>query len=212
MRVLLLAGVMFLSGCSLFGISDRAMDYLQAQEQPQTRTADGKPLPVSDRYVIPPLTVTPERPGSFTVPSPQPLVEDDAGENVATLNEYRAVAMNPRLEKDGAGTLILRLDGGFAAAWAEVTDALAASDLKMTDLNRSTGTWYLAMELPVAEENRGWWSRLWGSDKTEVRTYLLKMSRARLGVYLSLLTDADSLADETLTAQVLNEIKVQLDQ
>src|SRR5690606_36956569 len=131
---------------------------------------------------------------------------------VATLNEYRAVAMNPRLEKDGAGTLILRLDGGFAAAWAEVTDALAASDLKMTDLNRSTGTWYLAMELPVAEENRGWWSRLWGSDKTEVRTYLLKMSRARLGVYLSLLTDADSLADETLTAQVLNEIKVQLDQ
>lgn len=212
MRVFLLAGVVCLSGCSLFGISDRAMDYLQAQEQPPTRTADGKPLPVSDRYVIPPLAITPEVPESFTVPAPQPLLDEMPEETVTSLNEFRAVAMNPRLEKDGAGTLILRLDGGFAAAWAEVTDALAASDLKLTDLNRSTGTWYLEMTSLVAEEDRSWWARLWGSDTTEVRTYLLKMSRARLGVYLSLLTDADTLAEETLTAQVLNEIKVQLDQ
>lgn len=213
MRIFLLVGVVLLSGCSFLGISDRAMGYLEAEERAPTRTADGKPLPVSDRYVIPPLAITPARPTGFTVPAPQPLTEEDmAAESVASLNEYRSVAMNPRLEKDGAGTLILRLDGSFAAAWADVTDALAASSLKLTDLNRSTGTWYLEMEMPVADADRSWWSRLWGSNKTEVRTYLLKMSRARLGVYLSLLTDDDTLADEALTADVLNEIKVQLDQ
>ncbi len=213
MRILLLLPLVLVSGCSLFGVRDRAMDYLQAEEQPAIRTPAGMVLATSERYPIPALAVTPQRPDSFTVPTPQPLniaaVQEDS---VASLSDYRNEALNPRLEKDGAGTLILRLDGGFAAAWAKVTDALAASSLKLSDLNRSTGTWYLQVEETVAESERGWWSRLWGSNKTATRTYLLKMSRARLGVYLSLLTDTDTLASEELTASLLNEIKTQLDQ
>lgn len=211
MRIFLLVGVALLSGCSWFGVRDRAMDYLQAEEGVATRT-DGRQLPLADRYPIPPLAEAPVRPTRFSVPAPQPLTEADINEDtVASLSDYRSEALNPRLEKDGAGTQILRLDGGFAAAWARVTDAVAASSLKLTDLNRSTGTWYLEMEEAVPEAERGWWSRLWGSNKTATRTYLLKMSRARLGVYLSLLTDADTLASEELTAAVLNEIKTQLD-
>lgn len=212
MRILLLVMVVLLSGCSLFGVRDRAMDYLQAEEQPATRTPEGVTLATADRYQIPPLAVTPARPDNFSVPTPQPLNLTVPEETVASLSDYRNEALNPRLEKDGAGTLILRLDGGFATAWAKVTDAVAASSLQLSDLNRSTGTWYLQTEEAVAEEERGWWSRLWGSNKTATRTYLLKMSRARLGVYLSLLTDTDTLASEELTAAVLNEIKTQLTQ
>jgi len=211
MRILLLLPLVLVSGCSLFGVRDRAMDYLQAEEQPATRSVDGMTLATSDRYPIPELAVTPARPDSFSVPTPQPLNVAVQEDTVASLSDYRNEALNPRLEKDGAGTLILRLDGGFAAAWAKVTDAVAASSLTLSDLNRSTGTWYLQMEEAVADEDRGWWSRLWGSNKTATRIYLLKMSRARLGVYLSLQTDADTLASEELTAAVLNEIKAQLD-
>lgn len=211
--LLLLALLVSLSGCSLFGdrFRDRAQDYLQAQEQAPTRTPDGRPLPLADRYVIPSLPVTPPRPEHFTVPAPQPLAaEDVTADSVASLSEYRSEHLNPRLEKDGAGTLILRMDGGYAAAWAAVTDAITASSLKLTDLNRSTGTWYLAMTRMASADERGWWARLWGSKEAIQDVYLLKMNRARLGVYLSLLTDEDSLADEALTEQVLNEIKAKL--
>lgn len=215
MRILLLVAVITLSGCSLFGdrFRDRAMDYLSSEEQPATQTPEGMQLAFVDRYVVPKLPVEPARPTSFSVPAPQPLnAEEAAADTVASLVDYRKEALNPRLERDGAGTLILRLDGGFAQAWAEVTDAVAASSLKLLDLNRSTGTWYLEMKRAVAEQERGWWSRLWGTNKEVTETYLLKMSRARTGVYLSLLTDADTLADEALTDAVLNEIKTKLGQ
>lgn len=212
MRILTLAVMVLLSGCSLFGdrFRDRSLDYLNADEQPVTQTPEGVALTTVDRYVIPPLSVIPAKPTAFVTPSPEPLL-DDAAETTASLNDFRQELLNPRFELDGAGTQILRLDGGFANAWSKVTDALAASSLKLTDLNRSTGTYYLEMTRDVAREHRSWWSRLWGTGETVTEQYLLKMNRARLGVYLSLLTDNDTLADTALTETVLREVKAQLE-
>ncbi|MCD8521234.1 MAG: outer membrane protein assembly factor BamC [Saccharospirillaceae bacterium] len=215
MRILLLPAVAMLSGCSwMFGdtFRDRAMDYLEAEEQAPTRTEQDIRLLTSDAYAIPVTPVTPVKPSGFETPQPQRFIaEDDDTDSVASLSEYRSEALNPRLEKDGAGTLILRLDGGFAGAWASVTEALSASALKLTDLNRSTGTFYLEMQTRNDAEQLSWWDRFWGKDNSVTETYLLKMNRARQGVYLSLLTDADNLAGEALTADVLNEIKAQLE-
>lgn len=215
MRILLLPAVVMLSGCSwMFGdtFRDRAMDYLDAEEQAPTRTEPDTRLVTSDAHAIPVLPVTPEKPSTYETPQPQPYIADeDETDSVASLSEYRSEALNPRLDKDGAGTLILRIDGGFASAWAAVTEALSKSALKLTDLNRSTGTYYLEMQTRNETEELGWWDRFWGNDSVVTETYLLKMSRARQGVYLSLLTDADNLAGESLTADVLNEIKAQLE-
>ncbi len=208
MRFLLLVAVLFISGCSLFGdrYRDRSLDYLRTTEQAPTLTQEGTVIPSVDRYPIPALAVTTNKPDKFITPRPQPLVIEEVDESTS-FNEFSSEALNPRIENDGAGTLILRVDGSFAQAWVSTTDAIAKSSLTLTDLNRSTGTWYLEMKKTIKAKDRGWWSRLWGKDKHIIETKMLKITRARQGAYLSLLTDADNLADEALTETVLNELK-----
>ncbi|WP_430462024.1 outer membrane protein assembly factor BamC [Thalassolituus sp. LLYu03] len=199
------------SACSLLP-DDQAMAYLQADEQAATQSVDGIQLTTSDAYPIPDLPGNPAKPNEFEVPRPAPFVGEEEAETVTSLSEFRNGAVNPRLEKDGAGSLILRLDGSYASNWAVVTEALGKTALKLTDLNRSTGTYYLEMKTVTRKEDCGWWASLWGCDEFRTEAYLLKMNRARNGVYLSLLTDADTLAEEALTADVLNEIKAKLEQ
>lgn len=208
MRFLLLATVLLITGCSLFGdrYRDRSLDYLRTTEQAPTLTKEGTPVPSVDRYPIPALAVNAAKPEKFVTPRPEPLTIEEADESTS-FNEYSSEALNPRIENDGAGTLILRVDGSFAQAWVSTTDAIAKSSLTLTDLNRSTGTWYLEMKKTIKAKDRGWWSRLWGKDKHILETNMLKITRARQGAYLSLLTDADNLADEALTESVLNELK-----
>ncbi|MFY9179110.1 MAG: hypothetical protein WAO12_04940, partial [Venatoribacter sp.] len=63
----------------------------------------------------------------------------------------------------------------------------------------------------VKAEDRNWWARMWGKDKKVTETYMLKMNRARLGVYVSLISNADTLADEELSTPILTEIKDKLE-
>lgn len=212
MRFLLIATIVLVSGCSLFGdrYRDRSLDYLRTSEQAPTLEQDGTVVPYVDRYPIPELTVSAKKVEEFITPRPQPLAVEEVDASTS-YNEYSSEALNPRIERDGAGTLILRLDGSFAQAWVSVSDAIAKSSLTLTDLNRSTGTWYLEMKKTIKAKDRGWWSRLWGKDKHILETNMLKITRARQGAYLSLLTDADNLADEALTETVLNELKDSLE-
>jgi len=213
-RVAALALTASLSGCSLFGdtFDDRAENYLVLEPKPVIQQVDGESeLVFRDAHVIPALPVEPQRPEKFETPRPLNFVADNNEEQVVTsLAQYRSESLNPRLDKDGAGTEILRLDLGFAASWAAVTEALAASDLELSDLNRSTGTYYLELDLLNVVDERSWWDKLWGEELITRATYLLKMNRSRQGVYLSLLTDADNLAEPEQTAVVLREIEKQL--
>lgn len=203
-----------LSACSLFGntFDDRAEYYLSTEQQPVIKLADNSPpLAFRDANVIPELPVVPQRPEGFETPRPLAFVAENNDDTVVTsLAQYRSEALNPRLDRDGAGTEILRLDLGFAASWAAVTEALATSKLKLTDLNRSTGTYYLELQRSNVVDERSWWGKLWGEELVTTATYLLKMNRSRQGVYLSLLTDADNLAEPEQTSFVLNEVETQL--
>lgn len=208
---MMVSGIL-LTGCSWLGFDDIADDYLTQETYPIINNPEGEPpLPFRDANPIPPLAVVPERPDKFQTPRPLALVEveqDDVG--VTSLAQYRSESLNPRLDVDGAGTQILRLDLGFAASWAAVTEALSASDLKLIDLNRSTGTYFLEVEKRDVEDDRSWWDKLWGEELITTATYLLKMNRSRQGVYLSLLTDADTLAESDVTEAVLKSIELQL--
>jgi len=211
---LTLAAAALISGCSLFGstFDDRAEYYLTAEPLPVIQLAEDSPeLEFRDANVIPQLPLTSEKPEKFEVPRPLTFIANDNDDTVVTsLAQYRSEALNPRLDKDGAGTEILRLDLGFAASWAAVTEALATSALKLTDLNRSTGTYYLELDKETVVDERSWWDKLWGEELVTTATYLLKMNRSRQGVYLSLLTDADNLAEATQTRRVLHEVEAQL--
>lgn len=211
MRSFVLLGLsLLMAGCSFFGIYNRANDYIYAEESAPTLLVDGNPLGGMDRYPIPNIGREFVKPEEIKVPAPLPLLEEEEQES-ATLSAYRNQGLNPRIELDGAGALVMHLDGNFTAIWASVTDAIASSTLKLTDLNRSTGTWYLEIEESLDAKKRSWWSRLWRKEKIVKTTYLLKLSRTRLGGYLSLLKDAETLAEESLNQRVLDELKVQLD-
>lgn len=207
---LVLCGAIALSGCSFFGIYNRSVEYINAEETAPTLLADGTELASVDKYLIPELTPVPAKPDSIMVPAPLPLIVEEEQESTS-LTDYRSSELNPRIERDGSGALVMHLDGNFTALWASVTDAIAKSSLKLNDLNRSTGTWYIEIQERTEEKKRGWWSRMWGKDKKVSNTYLLKLSRTRSGGYLSLLKDTETLAEESLNQQTLKELQQKLE-
>jgi outer membrane protein assembly factor BamC len=215
MKFLPLLLILTLAGCSSMRegrFRDRGDDYLKVEEYPETLDVNGRRVGGQDLYPMPVLATVPALPHSFEVPKPEVLPSlDEPEEEVQSLTEYQSKALNPRLETDGSGSLVLRMDGSFAYCWAAVSDALSASSLKMTDLNRSVGTWYLELSERETEEDLGWWSRLWGAKPEVVsKNYLLKMNRARTGVYLSLLEENDKLASPEQTEAVLQVLNKQL--
>lgn len=222
MRLLLILPLAALSGCSwMFGdtFDNRALDYLEAQESPATKVPADITLNTYDRYPIPELTgdqlagTSGKLPEKFVTPVPDAIVIDASDDGVTSLREFQSYALNPRLEKDGAGTQVLRLDAEFAISWAKVADAVAATDLKLTDLNRSLGIYFLELANPeAANDDRGWWTKLWSDPIEPTLTYELKMVSAGDGVYLSLLSDSETLADADTTRTVLTQVLNKLSQ
>lgn len=208
-----------LAGCSaIFGdtFHDRAQGYLNAESHPRMQPlADQAELPIQDAYVIPEVTPTTasaielDDDGDFIVPGPQALVIVEDQQESASLSELENDDLNPRLERDGAGTQVLRLNGRYALAWTSVAEALSASDYTLSDLNRSTGTYYVTIFDPTAKQpEKSFWQWLTNSDEFGAEIdYLVKMNRSRLGVYLSLQKDLETLADDALAVSFLTDLQ-----
>lgn len=216
MRLLCILPLAALSGCSwMFGdtFDNRALDYLEAQESPATQVPVDIILNTYDRYPVPDIDGGKGLADEFVIPVPDPIVIDKTDNGSTSLSEYQSYVLNPRIEKDGAGTEVLRLDTEFAVSWAKVADAVAATDLEMTDLNRSLGIYFLELPNPeAANDDRSWWAKLWSDPVEPTLTYELKMVSAGDGVYLSLLQDAETLADAGTTRSVLTQVVNQLTQ
>ena len=217
MRLLVIPALALTASCSwMFGdtFRDRSEGYLVATEGKPLVDTKGNLVAVRDAYPVPDLSTEVKRPNSFDLPMPERLVVKQAGEaQITTLSQYQSRELNPRLSLDGSGSEILLLDSGFANAWAIVTEALTGMDYQLTDLNRSIGVYYLDVERPGTEDDLGWWSRLWGAEPEPVVTsYLLQMNRTGTGVYLSLQSDVDELADKEIAHQVLSALVDQLSQ
>lgn len=218
-RAVFLLLVVNLSGCSaIFGdtFHDRAQGYLTSKPQDRMQPVAGQAeLPIQDAYVIPEMTqpavsaIQLDEDGDFVVPKPQTLVVVAEEDDSTSLAELQEAILNPRLERDGAGTQVLRLNGHFALAWTSVAEALAASDYTLTDLNRSTGTYYITIFDPAAEQpEKSFWQWLTNSNELGAEVdYILKMNRSRLGVYLSLQKDLETLADDALAVSFLTDLQ-----
>ena len=218
-RAVLLLLLVNLAGCSaIFGdtFHDRAQGYLSSDTQDRMQPIAGQSdLPIQDAYVIPQINSTTtsaiqlDEDGDFTVPKPQELVVLDEEQDSTSLAELQNDSLSPSLERDGAGTQILRLDGRFAVAWTAVAEAIAQSDYTLTDLNRSTGTYFITIFDPEAEQpEKSFWQWLTNSNELGIDVdYLLKMNRSRLGVYLSLQKDLETLADDELAVRFFTDLQ-----
>lgn len=225
LRAVFLLSLAGLSGCSsLFG--DKAEGYHDAELSAEMQQIEGQPaLPIQDILFVPALSdkqqAIADRQASaqtegddqdFVTPAPETLLVIDDEQDIASLAESQNQSLNPRLERDGAGTQILRLDGRFGLTWIAIAEAIEKTDYKLLDLNRSTGTYYVSIFDPLAEkEEKSFWAWLTNAEELgEDVDYLLKLNRSRLGVYLSLQSDLETLADDVLSVRVLSDIEQNL--
>jgi outer membrane protein assembly factor BamC len=218
-RTVFLLLIVNLSGCSaIFGdtFSDRAQGYLTSETKESMKSVPGQAeLPIRNVYVIPAMNpssaslIQLDEDGDFVVPKPQTLLVLAEDQDVTSLTELQDASLDPRLDRDGAGTQVLRLNGNFALAWTSVAEGLAESDYTLTDLNRSTGTYYITIFDPTAElPEKSFWQWLSNSDELGAEVdYLLKMNRSRQGVYLSLQKDIETLAEDTLAVSFLTDLQ-----
>lgn len=199
-----------LSGCSWL-FHDRTNDYLQAKEHPVIEVPkDVALVALKPQMVIPSVSETAELPEQFELPRPGKLdiVEE---EESTSLVEVTGQPLQSDLEKDGNGTPILRLNVKFPRAWAAIGESLKKTDISVTDLNRSIGTYYIEIEDKDALVEQGFWASLFGSEPEKVMVdYLIKVNRARSGVYVSIQKDSETLADEAIANQLLSQIQENL--
>lgn len=208
MRLAVLLVSMFaMTGCSWL-FHDRTNDYLQSEIQvPIQIPKDVALLSIKPQLPIPSVANKTELPKEFVLPRPERLamIEDKVD---VSLSEVSNKQLETELVKDGNGTPILRLNVGFARAWSELGESIKKSSVRITDLNRSIGTYYIEVEDSDAVVEQGFWASLFGSEPEKVMlAYQVKLNQARSGVYIAIHLDQDNLADDDIAKTLLESIQ-----
>lgn len=118
---------------------------------------------------------------------------------------------------DGAnGTQILRLDASFERAWSAVGRALMAADIRVDDLNRSTGLYYIDLAQSAKKDEPGFFKRLFGSSDKKVESvsaerYIVRLTAINQQVFVSVERDLDTLAPAEISVRVLEQLRTHLD-
>ena len=207
-KVLLLSSATLLaSGCSWL-VHDRDDDYLASEIKPAIKVpSDLARVQLKPQLPIPDVKSKAALAEEFELPRPAPLVIEDQ-EETASLAEDQSQTLTANLVKDGNGTPILRLNVGFARAWASLGESLKKSEIDITDLNRSIGTYYIELIDESAQPEQGFWASLFGSEPEAVKLpFQVKLNRARSGVYVALHVDQDNLAEDAEANRVLTILK-----
>ncbi|WP_183166648.1 outer membrane protein assembly factor BamC [Azomonas macrocytogenes] len=121
--------------------------------------------------------------------------------------------------QDASGNPLLQLDTDFNRAWSRVGRALESADVRVDDLNRSLGVYYinLAEGADKTEDQPGFFSRFfgWGSnDKTEreknAERYQIRLSEVANGIQISVEKDLNTLAPPDVARRVLSLLQKNL--
>lgn len=123
------------------------------------------------------------------------------------------------LTQDGAGNPVLNLSTDFDRAWSSVGRALELGDVRVDDINRSLGVYYvnLAEGAKRPEEKKGFISGLFGSEPTKeeidarAERYQVRLTRNAGGdVQVTVEKDINTVAPEDVARRVLTLIQENL--
>lgn len=140
----------------------------------------------------------------------------ETGDSVSLLAErdFDAPSRVSLIEAAGSHP-VLQLDTDFNRAWSSVGRALEASDIRVDDLDRSQGIYYvnLAEGAENPDDEPGFFSRLFGggADKEEIEAraerYQVRLGEADGTVRVTLVEDVDTPAPADVARRVLNMLK-----
>lgn len=122
-----------------------------------------------------------------------------------------------QLIQGGSGEPLLVLDTDFDRAWSSVGRALEQSDLRVEDVDRSQGLYFVNLaEGAKPEEEPGFFGRMFGgADKEEVEAraerYRVRLTQAGRNVQVNVEKDVDTLAPSDVANRVLGLIRSRLD-
>ncbi len=119
------------------------------------------------------------------------------------------------LTEDGSGNPVLQLDSDFDRAWSSVGRALQAADVRVDDLDRSLGVYYvnLSERANDPDEKPGFFSRLFGGapDKEEIEAraerYQVRLTRVGNAIQVTLDKSIDTVAPADVARRVLGLLK-----
>lgn len=138
----------------------------------------------------------------------------EQGDSVSLLAERDFDAPSRVSLLDAAGsTPVLQLDTDFNRAWSSVGRALAASDIRVDDLDRSQGIYYvnLAEGVEDPDDQPGFFSRLFGGSKDDIEAraerYQVRLDATGEGVQVTLAEDVATPAPADVARRVLNMLK-----
>lgn len=218
------------SGCGwLWGddgyFRDRGNDYLTSRETaPMQLPPDVEARRIEPLLPVPAAVSTPSAEGKYEVPRPQGLLPGDLarpapGGSVSLLSERSFDAPERiSLDSDGSGNPVLSLASDFDRAWSAVGRALQDADVRVDDMNRSLGVYYinLAEEAKKPDEEPGFFSRLLGSepdtDEVEARAerYQVRLTSVGDSVQVSVEKDIETVAPADVARRVLELIQEHL--
>lgn len=119
------------------------------------------------------------------------------------------------LSEDGNGNPVLNLGADFDRAWSGVGRSLELGDVRVDDLNRSLGLYYinLAEGAQVNEEKPGFFGRLFGSEpsKEEIEAraerYQVRLTPVGDSVQVTVEKDLNTIAPADVSRRVLSLIQ-----
>lgn len=116
----------------------------------------------------------------------------------------------------GNNTKVLRLDASFDRAWSSVGRALSAADIRVDDLNRSTGVYYIDLAEGAKKEEPGFFKRLFSSKNKVAETvskerYIVRLTAINQQVFVSVERDLETLAPADVSLRVLEQLRSHLD-
>lgn len=119
------------------------------------------------------------------------------------------------LSEDGNGNPVLNLGADFDRAWSGVGRSLELADVRVDDLNRSLGLYYinLAEGAQASQEKPGFFSRLFGSEPSKeeleerAERYQVRLTPVGDSVQVTVEKDLNTIAPSGISRRVLSLIQ-----
>lgn len=116
------------------------------------------------------------------------------------------------LDRDGAGNAVLNIQADFNRSWAAVGDALGRADVLVTDLNRSSGVYYVDLDQTASSQQLepGFFGRLFGRKPAEEvtgRPLQVRLAQISNGVQVTVQRSIEAAADGDEAQALLSRIR-----
>ena len=112
------------------------------------------------------------------------------------------------LDKDSQNMPILRMNGDADLVWTRVERAISMSDIKIDDIDRGTGAYYIDLAKNADGSSKsGFFSRLFSSSDSQTEPYIIKMLQEGENIVIRVYNTNNGVAPSDKSEAILKLLK-----